>query len=119
MSAPAAIAACASSMRVMPQILTRTVILLPRRRAPERVHQLTEFRTRRSAAEQALADQKRARARRVEPPNIAGRIDSTFANGHRAARVARQQALGHSDIGHKSMQVAVVDADQLRADFLG
>src|ERR1017187_1366081 len=98
-------------MRVTPQILTRTVILLVRR-ATECVYQLAELRTRRNAPQQTLADQKRTRTRRDEPPNIAGRIDSTLGHDHRVAAVARQKALGHRDIGHKSMQVAVVDAYQ-------
>src|SRR5208283_1967944 len=112
MSAPASIAACASSTRVIPQIFTRTVILLPRRRVPQGGRQLAEFRTRRSAAQQALADKKRTRTGGVEPSNVVGRIDSTLCNDQRVALVTRQQALRHRDIGHKSMQIAVVDSDQ-------
>ncbi len=42
-----------------------------------------------AAAQQALADQKGARAGAVEPADILGRVDSTFRDDQRRTAIAR------------------------------
>src|SRR5260370_36934435 len=58
------------------------------------------------------------RASSSEPPNVVERIDSTLGDDRRVALVASEQSLGYRDISHESMQVAIVYADERRADFL-
>ena len=69
-----------------------------------------------AVAQQALADQKCARAGRVETADILGRADSALRDDQRIATIVREQILGHRQIGHEGMQVAIVDSDQFSAD---
>ena len=44
-----------------------------------------------AAAQQALADQKCARAGRIQAPDIGGRFDSAFRDDQRVAVIVREQ----------------------------
>src|SRR6185437_7231567 len=124
-SAPRPTAISASSHRVMPQTFIRTAIdrlsFAPSRiadsdpRVRERGTKRLQLMARTAAAQQALADEKGARARAVEPADILGRVDSAFRDHQRRTAIAVEQALGDRDIGDESMQVAIVDTDDFGA----
>src|SRR6185437_9190140 len=114
-SAPRPAAISASSHRVMPQTFIRTAIGRLSFAPPERGTKRLQLMARTAAAQQALADQKDARAGAVEPADILGRVDSAFRDHQRRPAIAVEQALGDRDIGDESMQVAIVDTDDFGA----
>src|SRR6202035_3968151 len=122
-SAPKLTASSASSHRVMPQTFIRTAIDTLRFGPRQRRTQRFEFWARMAIAQQALADQKSARAGAVEPADIFGRIDATFRDHQRRTAIASliilEQPLGDGDICHEGMQVAIVDPDDFRTGAIG
>src|SRR5882757_6685356 len=110
----------------MPQIFTRTLITLALRpfgpnrfrgHSRERLRKFTKLHFWRTAPQQAFADQKGARTSLVEPADVADRIYSAFRNDQRVAIVAVEQSLGDRDVGHKCVQVAIVDTNKARPEL--
>ncbi len=94
----------------MPQIFIRTI----RSRCASAVR--AQRRARIGLAHQRLADQEaagaRARRARARPPDSRCRSRRPARPG---IRDPRQRALGRAEVGLEALQIAIVDADELRA----
>src|SRR5580692_2401432 len=113
MSAPASQAALASGQLVMPQILTRIMAsLIRKRRAAEKS---SEGRRWIGREHETLADQKGVEAGGPESQEIVVRAESGFADYDASIGDALDEFEGGLDTQAESFQVAVVDADDVRS----
>ena len=66
-------------------------------------------------AHQGFPDQVAVRARAREPDHVGGAHNTALGNHTGVPGGARRESLSHAEIGLKRAQIAVVDADQVRA----
>src|SRR5665213_2742588 len=113
-----AVLAPTSTMRAAPVLsrwVRRRTMRLSRRRAGPGGQQAPGGRRHIRLTHQAFADEIGADAGLAQPGNIRGGEDAALADQQAIARHQRGQPLAHRERGDERMQVAIVDADEPRA----